>query len=456
MTGQDDDLEAALQVAWDPETATVYADLLTSRGDPRGELIAIDLLLAQQPAPELHVRKRELIEAWIPGSAIDAWPVLPCNVRFGLLRGYGAATSSKHQMRGYLALLFDAVGDCVGDLTLAGNGDDLAEAIAAIAARRLPWLSTLTINRSASTPHPIPKPTWQRLVDATPNLKELTLRGTSVVLSPIHPAITTLRLDGAAIAVGEAPVPSVTRLDLVLHDPNRRPVSPTAARSLAPLVNPRTFPALRVLDLSRNEPMKYSTPSERIGIAEFLDDVERLDRVERVRVPSIADADAAAPLVAILARHPALEIEVARMYATLEGIAHPRLHVPPPRAWPASAHDRDVLSIGWPPQGWSEDITVSSLIDDLEWQFDAMPASAQHAWVALWDLLDRLPPTANSNDVIEPFPAATLLHGLEALDGNDRCDRVATRLLKAAPRSGATVHISRALGWPNGRPKLHY
>ena len=56
-------LETSLQARWDPDTAAVYADLLASRGDPRGELIAIDLELTRREADQLRERKREIIDA---------------------------------------------------------------------------------------------------------------------------------------------------------------------------------------------------------------------------------------------------------------------------------------------------------------------------------------------------------------------------------------------------------
>lgn len=38
-----EDLERSLQVRLEPDTFAVYADALQSQGDPRGEVIALDL-----------------------------------------------------------------------------------------------------------------------------------------------------------------------------------------------------------------------------------------------------------------------------------------------------------------------------------------------------------------------------------------------------------------------------
>src|SRR5262245_37701548 len=98
-------LETSLQAMWDPDTAAVYADLLASRGDPRGELIAIDLELARRESDELRRRKRELLSSWLGAETIGTWPWHPRNFQLGLLRHFGVAATVKHSMMEYLQLL---------------------------------------------------------------------------------------------------------------------------------------------------------------------------------------------------------------------------------------------------------------------------------------------------------------------------------------------------------------
>ena len=43
MSAARDQLEASLRARWDRETLAVYADHLEAIGEPRGELISIDL-----------------------------------------------------------------------------------------------------------------------------------------------------------------------------------------------------------------------------------------------------------------------------------------------------------------------------------------------------------------------------------------------------------------------------
>jgi hypothetical protein len=64
--GKIDDVEAALAASWDREHRAVYGDALAASGDPRGELIAIDLHVETHgPSEELTARKQALIEAWL-------------------------------------------------------------------------------------------------------------------------------------------------------------------------------------------------------------------------------------------------------------------------------------------------------------------------------------------------------------------------------------------------------
>src|SRR5882724_9755150 len=80
-------LEAALAVSWDRETLAVYADHLMSEGDPRGELIVLDLELATRSTPELVARRASLLSGWlgrlVPSDPHTAW--VGDSFRFGFL-----------------------------------------------------------------------------------------------------------------------------------------------------------------------------------------------------------------------------------------------------------------------------------------------------------------------------------------------------------------------------------
>ncbi len=470
-----EELERALQRARsdDRETLAVYADALEAAGDPRGELIAIDLELAKVRAAapiaidridELVDRKREVLRGWL-GDTIGGVTWHPRQIESGLLDGMGfAATSTQSIVEYARGVLGSPVGGYLQSLVLYGTKAELEQVIDVIVARPLPWLRRLTLHcveaRANASKRTIDRSRLAALAKATPNLVDLSVIGSRVVATPIHPNVHTLRLIGGDGLVVSDSVPNVTTLDLALRDPedfsmrNRMP-----ADALAGLINPRTFPALRVLDLARNEghPEIVTASSPQAGALQirrrplqmFLDAVEELGRFERLRLPSIDDTDRGFVL-RLLDRHPALTIEVARMWVIDEELAHPRLHVPPPRAWPAPGvlHGRDALTIAIPPERYGEDVALSSMVRDLEQQFDAMPADTKQAWIAFWDFVDGLEWEDDAgNDIRLPFDAATLLRALESLDGNGRCDSAVAMLRNAKLPSGATVMIHRYWGW---------
>lgn len=434
-------LAASLQAEWTAETAAVYADVLIARGDPRGELIAIDLALAAEPRAELVVRKRELIEQWI-GESIAGWKWQPRNIDHGLLGGFAGATSATFEMVEQVQHLVDAVGSHIRDLSLAGSNVDLKGALSVLARvdGGLPWLRKLALNRVDGA-RPIDRAIWQAVVEATPHLSELVLEGKGVLASPLHPAVRTLRIQGFAIAVGGQPFDEVTHLDFQFADPHAYGAELPAIDKLVAVVNPRAFPALRILDLSRNVAPRWNQPAQPVALA-FLAAVEQLARFERIRVPAIAN-DAAQALVELLERHAQLVIEIARLYQPLD-VHHPRLLVPVPRVWPAQPHSRDALIVS----KYGDELSLSTLVDDLEEQFDTMRPEAQAAWIAFWAFLDDLPwEDDQGNTIARELSARTLGMALEALSGNRRGDTVTAALREANLAPDATVTISRYWGW---------
>lgn len=434
-----DELEATLQAAWDDDTAAVYADRLTADGDPRGELIAIDLHPNRE---QLTERKRELIRSWL-GDAIATWTVNLHNVEYGLVRGFGAATSKDFTIVEYLEHLHAAAGPYVRDLSLYGSNADLKEALATIARLGMPWLRRLTLHRSDGT-RAIDRLTWEPFAAATPHLAELTINGKAVVASPIHPTIHAMAISNLAVVVGRRPFEHVTRLDFQFADQIAFRERPAMAK-LAALVNPRAFPALRILDISRNVPSPYDPPPRPIAL-DFLAAVEDLDRFERIRIPQLT-AEHAPALLEILTEHPRLVIELARLYASIE-VSHPRLILPVPRVWPAHPHGRDALTVDVPGGIYDTELALSSLVRDLEAQFDGMTAEAQAAWIAFWQFLDELGwEDEGGNTIYMQMPAAILRVALPALHGNHRVDNVLKNVLLGDPADTATVTVSRYWGW---------
>ena len=82
-------LEAAIAAAPDePSNYQVYADYLTSRGDVRGELIAIATALDEQPDhAELAAREQALLAGHPYWLSDPRWRALPLTWRFGYVEG---------------------------------------------------------------------------------------------------------------------------------------------------------------------------------------------------------------------------------------------------------------------------------------------------------------------------------------------------------------------------------
>lgn len=460
-----DELEAALQARWDPETAAVYADALIARGDPRGELIALDLYAEQHGStPELEQQRRERLAAWLgsdkyfclPWETRASWPSaiheMPHrdlwwreHVRFGMLEHYTISERMHPAAEDVAALFASPAAPYLRSVHIDASSKPVAAVLQLLAARSLPWLRRLAITQEYKG-H-VPEATIDAFVAAAPHLEELSLKGVRIVKAPAHPNVRTLRLVGrTALVVGAAAMPRVTEIDLVFvndHDV-RRWLDPEPHRWLeyAPLLNPRLFPALERLDLSHNE-YQWAGP-----LFPFVHAIEGLERIAQLRIPSLSDEDAVAAL-ALLERYPRLEISVVGMYhqpRLPDGAGHPRLHVPALRPWlPGElVARRGALDISPP----DDKIAPPSCAELLEEQFDAMSPDAQAAWAALWDFLDGLGWDDVDGRPIElPFDAATLLRAFDALDDHvdgGRCLGVADWLRNEELPPGSTVMIRRS------------
>jgi hypothetical protein len=119
-------LEAALQDTFDREHLAVYADALQARGDPRGELIAIDLHIdAHGSTAELAARRGELIAAWLGNFAASR----VVRVRYGFVH---VANVSPAEIGPVLASPAGAHLRCI---EVYGLGARLLEVLAALAAK---------------------------------------------------------------------------------------------------------------------------------------------------------------------------------------------------------------------------------------------------------------------------------------------------------------------------------
>lgn len=434
-------LEAQLRARWDLETLAVYADALEVAGDPRGELIALDLKIAAG-ATDLFATRTERMAAWLGDTSGlgDGWT--PGEIRWGFLECFSFTLFDTTLREKAHALLASPVAPYVRKLVLQLGARALEETLDLLASRSWPWLESMTIAKSGGEHRALPRRVTEAFSAAVPHLVELDLRGHRIWKSPCPPSVRTIRLDRAsALALG-GPMPDVTELDLVFSVETQHGLA-----GMAVLTSPRLFPALRKLDLSRNEHTYPTTFDGNKSTSPFVLAVEDFDRITHLRLPSIRDRADVEAVLALLQQYPTLQIEIARMYSdtVFQGVVHPRLRVPPCRRWPSrdvvsGADAVTVVEVG-------EELALSSIIDELETKYEVMPVDAQRAWDAFWHSVSAL---GWEDDASEPvhtsFDAATLIRALVTLPRDDRCTYIADALVEGELPPDAVVTLARYRG----------
>ncbi len=174
-------LEADLLARWGREELAVYADYLQSIGDPRGEVIAIDLVnLDTVDEAAWRGRRHDVMVTWLGADLADKLGGM-------IFQGFVQETT------GDAMLLASPVGDFVRAFR---SGD--RDAIQRLVARPRPWLTRLAIHTDRERTL-ISDELCERLVAATPRLDQLVIRGTNVVGRLSHPNVRHILLDGTAV-----------------------------------------------------------------------------------------------------------------------------------------------------------------------------------------------------------------------------------------------------------------
>jgi len=168
-----------MQQAFDFDDLEVYADHLQAEGDPRGELVSLDL--RPQPTDRAWwIHRRAAAEAWLGQSHPYAQVV-----QHGFVHELRDGATPR-------ALLDGPLGDVVRGYTTWGHARVL-DSIRRLAARPRPWLVRLAIaywsKRRLSTAD------RDALIAATPNLKELVLVGDPLFSAFPHPNVRTLVIE---------------------------------------------------------------------------------------------------------------------------------------------------------------------------------------------------------------------------------------------------------------------
>lgn len=281
-----DDLEAQLRDGLDrgvdPDIVTVYGDQLQAEGDPRGELIAIDLEMAHSGSTPLLVRRRdELIEQWLGARRPNG------TIRYGFLELDATSADPVEQVR--LAFSTKAA-RFTRSITAVGPPKVLRDTIAAIAEAPRPFLSRVTLRMWSEKDSPaLASP--GNFITATPALQCLEIDARKLFGRFEHASIRRMRISGfdAIETLRGDGLPELVELDLALH-------CHLASTRSAPLDTMfdtigTAMPRLTSLDLSRNEP-GYLDPHTLGGDTQLFEMVRRIgcrDRLQKLTLPTPRD-----------------------------------------------------------------------------------------------------------------------------------------------------------------------
>ncbi len=449
--GARDGLEAALLASWDRETLAVYADHLQGLGDPRGELIALDLELATRSTPELVQRRVSLLAGWlglVPSNPHTPW--VGDSFKFGFVDNFRLEEDDGAEAR-LVEVLASPLAPYLKRVTIVGTATHVATMLRGLAGDAVhPWLTELSVRvqgRGFVDPEAV-----SRWIAVTPALQRLDVQGHEVFADFPHRGVQRLRITGATAIPGlfndGDPMINVRELDLAF-DQSDVPYGTPAAGPIEAL----QLPALRILDLSRNEPesrrVQYGDLDEDYHDAEDPDAapgdagppsaLEALARqpirsqLTHLKLPSIRSRQELERLEQIASHMPALEeIEIVRAhYFKLPAkLATTKAKFVRPAGWPwpavAEIPEGDVVKVQVPGSFGDETVRIVDAAAIMERRFEDLDADARYAWTRFWALVDELGKLPwKSNPKIDPtktwtdersFSAALMVQALDACD----------------------------------------
>jgi hypothetical protein len=417
-----DDIEQALVESFDAEHLSVYGDYLQSIGDPRGELIALDL--NDVDAPD---RRAALALQWLGAGAAELLEV--ATIEHGFLAD--VYLDGERSARWLDDVLAGPGGAYLRGLTLRGSGAWARSAVARLATRSHAWLQRLSIQTTDGTSSPaIDGALASALARATPRLEQLEVSGHAVFGELAHDALRSLCVTGydavgSLCGSGAAALRAVTVLDLAFHV--EHDATAPGRRALAALLQPDRLPKLRRLDLSRNEP-GTTAPHYLGGRADpfgFLASCALRGQLTHVRLPSVRTPDQAEVIAATMADMPALrELAVVRHYRWSYVSLPPQVIAPLPWPWlPADLIEPEAIVRFARVRGRNSDdgprltLPLPPLVRWLEHCFVHLPRGVQGAWLELFETVRLHGPRGPA------FSPALLSTALAALDPQD--DRLA-------------------------------
>jgi len=297
-----EDLEAQILATWDRETIEVYGDQLQSLGEPRGELIAIDLAIEDSGStPELVRRREELIDAWLGDTVPNG------RVRCGFVDVDATGADPVAQIHH----AFDGPGSrFIRSVAIVGAPNTIAATAQALAATVRPSMTALTIRQWDEADRPtLGAGAAQAMIEATPHLRELAIDGRQVLDDFPHPAVTRLRISGfdgiASLVDGTLAMPALVALDLALYA-HLAKRAPGPSRDVFRRVGVQ-MPRLVDLDLRRNNP-GYADPDSLGGDVDVAVAVQALGIADQLRVLRVPTSTTAREREGLRERFPAAEL----------------------------------------------------------------------------------------------------------------------------------------------------
>ena len=407
-----DELEEALAAAWDVDTLAVYADYLQAEGDPRGELIALDLeIAAHGNNVELSKRRTSLLYAWlgalVPVDNVHAsW--VGDSMKFGFVEDLVVDGNDPNAVARLHQVLASPAGSYVRGVTMKGRRAEIESALFALATREHPWLVRMTIGLSVQDP-PIEQAAAGALLASMPRLETLELTPYPAFAGFTHATIKRLSIRGASVyaALGATTFPAVTDLDLDLtnvatqwdyeEEYDVELPEPEALPAIA-------FPALRRLDLSRNTATLDAA-------YQFLRTLDARAHVTHLKIAQLRNAADREDLIAAINDMNALEtIEIAHGHY-YEPPAIPNVRFVRPEKWPWPTQDEAQgrgLRIYQPNMKFGDTVTLFDAVELMERTYETLPAPARAAWLALWKFVATLKKEPGQ------FAARTLCEAVEA------------------------------------------
>jgi hypothetical protein len=466
-----DDLETALAERWDDDNLAVYGDHLQGESDPRGELIAIDLaidralggrdaatgepLLRDTSAATFAIdKRRQHVAAWL-GEPLASQLSHHGSSRFGFI---DLKVDDHAAERFFRDLVASPARAYLRRLRVIGL-DHISPVLEVLAAAPDPWLQELVVFQLPGAAHPVEVSTalGRRVIAATPRLASMHLRGRSLLDEFPHPGLRSLSIQGydaLGSLHGEGPaLPALERLDFAFFDDagvrRRRPIP---AEELAALLPGARLPALRALDLSRNEPSGPGVLPRgafnyggTIDPFRFVRELPLLDQLTRLAMPAVRTREQEQQLAAALARMPALErLAIPHGYRSLappSELHHPAAAIDVARPWPWPPIDRllgrdRIQFADGPPLGL--DPSLVTLAIELEAAWDRLDAAERARWEAFWDAFAPLFEGARAGmgmvstrtivDAFATLPGRRYIPGWTEVHGELRAEHRAVRI----------------------------